>query len=172
MSIRLGGLRAPVRAVGGILAILLLIALWPGPVYSEAGFRTVTGPCGFRFPEDHGPHPGFRTEWWYYTGNVETAAGRRFGYQLTFFRRQMAPSDVTDDWPEPASDWRTLQIYLAHLAVSDIRGEIHRHAESMARSALDMAGTETQGEAVRVFLKSWSAVLGPNGHHLEAAAPD
>ena len=35
----------------------------------------------WQFPEDHGPHPDFLTEWWYYTGNLEAENGQRFGFQ-------------------------------------------------------------------------------------------
>ena len=50
-------------------------------------------PRPFAFPADHGPHPAFRTEWWYWTGNLREAGGggRRFGFQLTFFRTALAP---------------------------------------------------------------------------------
>ena len=58
-----------------------------------AGFARALGPRPFSFPDDHGPHPEFRTEWWYYTGNLETAAGRHVGFQLTFFRTALAPPD-------------------------------------------------------------------------------
>ena len=58
-----------------------------------AGFARALGPRPFAFPDDHGPHPEYRTEWWYYTGNLETAAGRHVGFQLTFFRTALAPPD-------------------------------------------------------------------------------
>ena len=121
MSSRFRGAAARTGAVNRVLAALLLLALSPGSAVSESGFQTVSGPCRFQFPQDHAAHPGFKTEWWYYTGNLKTAGGRRFGYQLTFFRSQTAPSGAKRRWPDPASGWRTLQIYLAHLAVSDIR---------------------------------------------------
>ncbi len=52
-----------------------------------SGFARVTGPRAFAFPVDHGAHPDYQTEWWYYTGNLRSADGRQWGYQLTFFRR-------------------------------------------------------------------------------------
>ena len=55
------------------------------------GFERATRPRELRFPADHGPHPRFRNEWWYFTGNLNDAAGRAFGYQLTFFRTALAP---------------------------------------------------------------------------------
>lgn len=172
MSSRFRGAATRTGAVNRVLAALLLLALSPGSALSESGFQTVSGPCRFQFPEDHAAHPDFKTEWWYYTGNLKTAEGRRFGYQLTFFRSQTAPSGAKRRWPDPASGWRTLQIYLAHLAVSDIRGETHRQAETMARGALDMAGVDRRGETVRVFLRDWSAELGPEVHTLRAETPE
>ncbi len=38
------------------------------------------------FPADHYSHPDFKTEWWYYTGHLETESGKKYGYQVTFFR--------------------------------------------------------------------------------------
>jgi predicted secreted hydrolase len=58
------------------------------------GFLRADAPREFSFPADHGPHPGFRNEWWYLTGNLQTAGGRRFGYQVTFFNAAMRPPDL------------------------------------------------------------------------------
>jgi predicted secreted hydrolase len=58
------------------------------------GFARAVEPRAFVFPQDHGPHPEFQTEWWYYTGNLATAEGRRFGFQLTFFRRALTAEPV------------------------------------------------------------------------------
>jgi predicted secreted hydrolase len=65
----------------------------------------------YQFPRDHGAHDSFRTEWWYYTGNVTTKDGRPFGYQLTFFRRGISPEQI-ETLP---SKWSITQLYLAHL---------------------------------------------------------
>src|SRR5215467_20900 len=78
------------------------------------GFARALGPRPFAFPDDHGPHPEFRTEWWYYTGNLETAAGRHVGFELTFFRTALAPPErVASTRP---SHWAASQLYLAHFA--------------------------------------------------------
>ncbi len=175
VGLRLRGGRTgsvPARRIPGIAFSLFFLVASTVPGFSASGFRTVTGPCEFRFPQDHAAHPGFKTEWWYYTGNVWTDEGRRFGYQLTFFRNQTAPSGVQSRWPEPASAWRSLQLYLGHLAVSDIRNADHRQAETMARGTLGMAGALRRGEMVRVFLKGWSAAMGAERHHLTAETPD
>ena len=107
----------------------------------------------FEFPADHGPHPEFRTEWWYFTGNLTGAAdGREVGYQLTFFRSALA------DRPEArASGWATSQAYMAHFAmtVPDGPGAGFYSFERFARGAGGLAGAETG--PFRVWLEDWSA---------------
>ena len=67
------------------------------------GYLSVTGPCELVFPKDHGSHPGYRTEWWYYTGNLEAESGDRYGFQLTFFRSQINVTADERHWPQPSS---------------------------------------------------------------------
>ncbi|MGD9172532.1 MAG: lipocalin-like domain-containing protein [Desulfobacterales bacterium] len=138
----------------------------------EEGFLAVTEPCHLTFPKDHGPHPGYRIEWWYYTGNLQTESGERYGFQLTFFRNQMSPSDSIQDWPRPSSAWRTQQIYAGHAAISDLNKKKHRHTEQMARGALDMAGIAQTAFETTVFIKDWSATIGADSHTLKARTAD
>jgi predicted secreted hydrolase len=112
-------------------------------------FARATTPRSFRLPEDHGPHFEFQTEWWYYTGQVTTAQKRRFGFQLTFFRRGLAPG------PPPAAGLATNQIYFAHFAVTDVAAERHVSAERLSRGAAGLAGAS--GEPFRVFVEDWTA---------------
>ena len=149
----------------GVCAFLILFT---GTVASDgtAGFRSVAGPCLFSFPKDHGAHPGYRTEWWYYTGNLTATTGEKFGFQLTFFRRQLKPSNTRRVWPEPASAWRTNQIFLAHAALTDLAGQQHVMAEKVSRAGLGMAGAETDENGVRIFLHGWETVMSPAGHTL------
>jgi predicted secreted hydrolase len=104
----------------------------------------------FVFPEDHGPHPAYRTEWWYYTGNLATAAGRRFGFQLTFFRIAQAPASAPR-----ASAWAATQVYMAHFAVTDVDGERFHPTVRLARGALGLAGATAQ--PFRVWVEDWVA---------------
>ena len=67
------------------------------------------------FPRDHGSHDQFQTEWWYFTGHLLGSNGRRFGYELTFFRRGIDSADV---WANP-SEWAMRHVYLAHFALTD-----------------------------------------------------
>lgn len=114
------------------------------------GYRRADSPRTFSFPEDHGPHPGFRTEWWYFTGNLEAEDGRAFGYQLTFFR-----SALTAALPERASAWGTGAAWMAHFALTDVRAERFHHSERLARDAVGLAGAETQ--PWRVWVERWRA---------------
>lgn len=116
----------------------------------DAGYDRAVAPRDFVFPEDHGPHPGFRTEWWYFTGNLESPEGRRFGFQLTFFRNALAP-----EMPERGSAWATRQAWLAHFALTDVAGERFSSFERWSRGALGLAGAEA--DPFRVWVKQWRA---------------
>jgi predicted secreted hydrolase len=134
----------------------------------KSGFLSVNGPCNLVFPEDHGSHPGYRTEWWYYTGNLEAENSNRYGFQLTFFRSQInAPGDEKR-WPQPHSAWRTRQIYLGHAAITDILKNRHLQSELMARETLKMAGVIPKTTGTLVFIKDWSANIGADRHLLKA----
>ncbi len=153
-----------------LFSLFLVIVAGDHKVFAddESDFLSVTGPCNLTFPKDHGPHPGYRTEWWYYTGNLQAESGARFGYQLTFFRSQISPSDAQKKWPRPTSAWRTQQIYFGHAAISDISGKRHLQAERVAREALGLAGTSEEGGDTTIFIKNWRAQIGENAHILKA----
>jgi predicted secreted hydrolase len=154
--------------IGWTILIVLSACLALAAAAEEHGFRQVTAPCRLTFPADHGPHPAYRTEWWYYTGNLATKAGRRFGFQLTFFRSALRPPQERENWPDPASAWRSDQVYLAHAALSDMEGSRHLQAEQMARPVLSLAGADPTEDGVRIHLNDWQAVIAPQNHHLEA----
>lgn len=116
-----------------------------------AGFARAVEPRAFRFPEDHGPHPEFRTEWWYVTANLADRAGRPFGFQWTIFRNALAPAASTA--PARPSAWGTNQAWLAHFAVSDIAGKRFHSFERWGRGALDLAGARSR--PFRVWLGPW-----------------
>ena len=116
----------------------------------SSGFARVEGPRPFVFPDDHGSHPEFRTEWWYFIGNLQTAAGARFGFQLTFFRFALSPEK-----PQHESAWLTNQMYMAHFALSDVDGGEFSSFERFSRDALELAGATAR--PFRVWLEDWSA---------------
>lgn len=127
-------------------ATLAVTAALGGPA---EGYARAEAPRPFVFPGDHGPHPQFRTEWWYFTGNLATAAGRPFGFQLTLFRIALAPPG------EPrSSSWATRHAYMGHLALTDIAGERFYPHVRLARGALGLAGA--QAVPFRVWLEDWA----------------
>ena len=132
---------------------------------SPEGFARAEGPRPFDFPTDHGSHPDYQTEWWYYTGNLRAADGRHFGYQLTFFRRALQPAANRAD---RASDWAAEQVYMAHFALTDVEaGDFHAF-ERFSRGAAGLAGAS--GSPYRVWLEGWSAEeVAPSVYRLRAA---
>jgi predicted secreted hydrolase len=138
---------APDRAILSATAILADA--------DTVGFARADRPREFRFPEDHGPHPEYRHEWWYYTGNLRAADGRRFGFQLTFFRSAFRPDTDHVDSGRVGSDWATNQAYMAHFAVTDPdRGRFHAF-ERFDRGALGLAGA--RATPFRVHVGDWEA---------------
>lgn len=120
-----------------------------------SGFEFATGPREFVFPDDHGPHPEYALEWWYYTGNLKTSEGRRFGYELTFFRRGVGTEDAAR-----SSEWATEQIYFAHFALTDVDNDEFYAFERFSRDALGLAGASAT--PFHVWIEDWSA-LGASG---------
>jgi predicted secreted hydrolase len=131
----------------------------------DTSFARAYEPIPFDFPKDHGAHPAFRTEWWYYTGNVQDDSGREYGFQLTFFRTALSASQ-----PERASTWATNQIYMAHLAVTDGPAKQHYSFDRFSRGGKELAGAT--GEPVfAVWLEDWSAqTVEPGVVRLQASA--
>ncbi|MFB3080026.1 MAG: lipocalin-like domain-containing protein, partial [Lysobacterales bacterium] len=119
------------------------------------GFARADRPRVFTFPDDHGSHPGYRTEWWYYTGNLETKAGRHFGFQLTFFRTALRPEEVVRASRDSrASAWSTRQVYMAHFALSDVAPQQFHTFQRLSRAALALAGASAT--PFRIWLEDWS----------------
>ena len=150
-----------------ILIVIFLVIGRPALAVDPSGFLSITGPCNLKFPEDHGAHPGYRTEWWYFTGNVLSENGAAFGFQLTFFRNQISPQGADKAWPDPPSAWRTQQIFSAHAAVSDVTGKQHLQAELIGRGALELAGVRHRPPETVVYLNKWSARIGSETQVLE-----
>lgn len=116
---------------------------------NEQAYARALGMRQFSFPADHGAHPDFRNEWWYFTGNLETAEGRRFGYQLTVFRIALVPERRSSQ-----SAWRSGQLYMGHFAVSDLDGEGFHAFERFARGGGLVAGV--RNPPLEIWLDQWS----------------
>jgi len=121
---------------------------------APAGFAQVLAPGTFVFPRDHGPHPQFRQEWWYVSGNLDALTGERLGFELTFFRFALQPEPALSSAPAAASAWRTRQIYMAHFAITDVSAGRFRFAQKLSREALGLAGAEAV--PLRVWVDDWS----------------
>ncbi len=128
------------------------------------GFVAADGSRPLIFPRDFGAHEDFRTEWWYYTGNLQTSEGRHFGFELTIFRIGLLPPTVqlpTD------SQWYGRSLYFAHFAVSDIASEKFYAFERYSRPGPGLAGA--QAEPYRVWLEDWNITQSASGvYHLQA----
>jgi predicted secreted hydrolase len=97
-------------------------------------FQAALAPYTYHFPRDHAAHDRYRTEWWYFTGHLQTAQGRRFGFEVTFFRVGLEPR--SSQWRPGASRWYAYQLYPAHLAITDEAGHRFIYAQILARDAL------------------------------------
>ena len=148
--------------VGALATLVVVLFLWDICRASE-GFLQALGPRRFQFPKDHADHPGFQTEWWYYTGNLVSKDGRAIGFQLTFFRVQLKPAFLFS-----GSAWRSNQIYFAHFTVSDLENGEFLMAEKAGRGAMGIGGVSADPQGVRVFLHGWEAVVHGNTHRLRA----
>jgi predicted secreted hydrolase len=142
----------PPAAEGGATDPAQALSRDPAP-----GFERIVAPRPFVFPEDYGPHPETQTEWWYVTGNLSTEEGRRFGYQFTIFRLGLTPRERVVE----GSAWAVGDLYMAHLAVSDIADEHFMAEQRLTRPALELAGA--QATPFRVWLEGWE---------LESTGPD
>ncbi len=141
-----------------------VVASLSGP--ADEAFARAYEPIEFVFPRDHGAHPEYRTEWWYYTGNLTDSTGNQYGYQLTFFR-----SALTPDLPERTSDLATNQIYMAHFAVTNGAANDHQSFERFSRGAGGLAGA-TGEPAYAVWLEDWSVrTIEPGVTRLQASTP-
>ncbi len=132
------------------------------------GFAVADGTRPLTFPKDFGAHEDFRTEWWYYTGNLQTANGQHFGFELTIFRVGLMPP--TAKLPAD-SEWYDHSIYFAHFAVSDIEKERFYSFERYSRPGPGLAGA--QADPYRVWLEDWSITEGASRvYRLQAAQED
>src|SRR6266487_589087 len=115
------------------------------------GFVAADGSRPLTFPADFGAHPAFRTEWWYYTGNLQTPEGRHFGFELTIFRVGLVPPtvEISKD-----SNWSGRDIYFAHFALSDIRSDHFYAFQRYSRPGPGLAGA--QGDPYHVWLEDWN----------------
>jgi len=118
---------------------------------AQSSFQQATAGYQYQFPRDHGSHPRYRTEWWYYTGHLQSKNGRSFGFELTFFRRGVPPDEIKT----LPSKWSMNHVYLAHFAVTDVAGKQFHFSEKISREGLGKAGADDS--RLRVWIDDWRA---------------
>jgi predicted secreted hydrolase len=122
---------------------LLFLAAWVDFRQAVPGYR-------YEFPRDHFNHPEFRTEWWYYTGNLRGSGGHRYGFELVFFRQGQRRGAAATP-----SAWRVDDLYLAHLALTDIDAGVFRYRKRLNRAGPGIAGIDF--EERRIWNGNWES---------------
>jgi predicted secreted hydrolase len=143
--------------LGAVLALLLAATI------CAADYKVALPGYPYQFPRDHFDHPDYQTEWWYYTGNLKSHGGRRFGFELTFFRQGIA----RDRNPSP---WHIQDLYMAHLALSDLRGRHFYHAQRINRAGPGIAGVNQQSGLI--WNGNWQAQLQDDRQQLRGISED
>lgn len=159
------------------LAVTLTLSSEQAPVRSEitlqqalsdesGSFASVEPGRTFSFPADHGPHREYKTEWWYFTGNLNGPDEEHFGYQLTLFRVGRALPGQTDN----PSEWSSQSLYMGHLGLSDSAEEKFYCDERLSREGVGLAGALDDGR--RIWLEDWEIRREDNGWRLSAQSDD
>jgi len=144
------------------LATALLLLMIVTPVVAQ--YQQALPGYRYEFPRDHFNHPDYKTEWWYYTGNVKSADGHRFGFELTFFHQAVTRDGQT------VGDWGVRDLYMAHLALSDITGGRFYHTERLNRAGPGIAGASLEQQ--KVWNGNWQVQWKDGEQHLQAIAND
>lgn len=142
------------------LLLLILIVIPQGSGGEPPRFKDAVPGRILTFPRDHGKHPEFQTEWWYFTGNL-TSKDRKWGFQLTFFRRSLLKEKT-----RRKSAWAVKDLYPAHFAITDITNSTFHHAELMSREGPGLASSNPEQLSVRI--RDWSAQQRGKEIHVKA----
>ena len=121
------------------------------PATDSEPFAQVSPDSTIKLPRDHGPHPAFRQEWWYWTFALWRDQGQapplgrpaEFGAQLVFFRRALSPR------PDPEG-WRATQVYMSHFAVTNVAAGAHRFHEALSREVPGLAHAQGDPFSLRL----------------------
>lgn len=143
-----------------MLRYLVIPLLLAGPAHPQGfaglgtdapGFAVPAPDPTFTFPDDHGPHPDYRIEWWYLTATLQGADGTRYGIQWTLFRSALAPVEA-DGWDAP-------QLFMGHAGLTTPAA--HYSAERLARGGIGQAGVIA--DPFRAFIDDWHMTSTANG---------
>ena len=149
-----------------LASIILLIFVNQAGSEKNPNFKPALPGWQYEFPRDHRVHREFKTEWWYYNGYLTGPEGQRFGYQVTFFRIGLIPGPI----PKEGSRWRIHEVFMAHLAVTDINNKTFLFQEKAARANLGLAGAD--GGQYRVWVEKWQVIEEGKGHQIQVGDGD
>jgi predicted secreted hydrolase len=151
---------AVARAIGAHLTCFLLLTTLCARTSAQTPFETATSGYHYAFPHDHFNHENYQTEWWYYTGNVVATDGKHFGFELTFFRQ------AANRGKEKNHTWDMQDMYLAHLALSDIDDGKFYHAGRLNRPGPQVAGASEAEQ--KVWNGNWQVKWNKDEQQLQA----
>jgi len=158
--------RVPLLAAWLLFALLLTTAR-AAPAEMQDGWQIALPGWTYQFPRDHGVHPAFKTEWWYFTGSLHSADGREFGYEVTWFRQGVLPAR-----PPGASRFVVHDFKFAHFALSDIAASRFHFAQKISRGAYGEAGFGAGAPGPLAWIDDWRLTIAPNGDWLISAQHD
>src|SRR5450755_3083649 len=157
--------RRPVtaRLVARFATACCFFFLWSAVLPAQS-YETAQPDYQYKFPRDHFEHPAYQTEWWYYTGNLTSSDGHRFGFELTFFRQAINRDK------EKNKTWDVQDLYLAHLALSDLDGGKFYHTERLNRQGPEIAGVSEAQQ--KVWNGNWQVKWNKEDQQLQAIDKD
>lgn len=139
------------------LAMLVAGLLQVSALAQSDPWKRATPTRPVTLPADHAAHPEYRIEWWYYTGNLRGDDGKAYGYQVTFFRVGV------DAAPTNPSAFTVRDLYMAHIALTDVDGIGHRFADRLNRAGVHWAGA--RADRYEVWNENWRTGLDAQGRH-------
>jgi len=149
------------RPKTAVLSLAAFAALGFLAADSGSAWRLADRLRAWEFPRDHGAHSDFEVEWWYFSGNLAGPSGRRFGYQMTIFRK-----GVRSEPQDRANPWSVRDVYLGHFALTDVEGGRFMAEDVLSRSGPGLAGAAADG--LNAWILGWSARMTAGTIHLEA----
>lgn len=153
------------RLIASLTCMVAMVA--PAvPLRAQDEFVPARPGWQFQFPRDHGSHPGFRNEWWYFTGHLTTASGRQAGFEVTFFR-----VGIRNPGAPPSNAWDLRDVAITHFAITDVTSRQFRYHEKLNRVSPFTADFAVG--RMDLFNEGWSARMDRDGViHLRTSAGD
>jgi len=144
------------------MATFAVLRTAPSQPSRQPSFQLALPGYKFSFPKDHGAHPQYQTEWWYYTGHLQAQDGNKFGYELTFFRYALI-----NKIPSGRSKWAVRDVDFAHFAITDQTHQKYFFCDRMERANMGLAGAQSAKENFlpRIWIDNWQLQFqGKNGN--------